>query len=479
MGLNLAIIIGIKDYDTQQQLVACKKDADNMNALLLATGKYDDILLINGDRADSFELKDKLPVYINKYVGKQIDEILLYYSGHGGILDDEFIYIPSDYNPSKPNMTSYKNSEVDHQLRRLNPSLTVKVIDACHCGEHYVKDVDPYEKSIHSTKNEFHNCYFFFSSHDFQTSGTDDIMGYFTRSWFEAILSCKKSPIKYREIVDFIADKFQSNKRQKPYFVTQGTTLEEFCPKTQKITDTLTDIINGRVTSSVSSKDDADKPLLAAIKNEAVNYRTDEQICILLQDLKSELTTYTLNEDLSAIMDMRIEFAEGTSSFIKDNEVGEWLKNNRSGSYKATSKRSPIIEAIPQIRSIIDQKPIEQLFNSYPSLPRYYVSGFSVDIQLPYNVIKVNYISKFPNVDSYVGSISFIPSATDLRFFYCLSKNNGNFSTSSQALATLSCLYKDDKAVQEGLKKISDKFQQDILSDLNARFLDPSTGGEG
>ena len=85
MGLNLAIVIGIKDYDTQKQLKACQKDAINMNALLSATSKYDDILLINSDRVESIELKDKLPLFVQKYEGQKVDEIFLYYSGHATI----------------------------------------------------------------------------------------------------------------------------------------------------------------------------------------------------------------------------------------------------------------------------------------------------------------------------------------------------------------------------------------------------------
>lgn len=479
MGLNIAIVIGIETYDTQTKLEACKKDAINMVALLNAMGKYDEILIINDDRVESADLKDKIPQFIQKYEGKEVDEVFMYYSGHGGLLNDEFIYVPTDYDTSKPNSTSYKNSEVDNQLRRLNPKLAVKVIDACHCGEHYVKDVDPYEKSIHSTKGSFHNCYFFFSSHDFQASETDTIMGYFTRAWFEAIVNAKRSPVKYRELTDYIADKFQSNKKQIPFFVTQGTSLEEFCNKTPQVEQALNDIMSGKATSAAGVKEGTSTPLLEAIKADAANYRSDEQIVSLLQEIQQQITSFELQEELSSILSLEFRFLEGLSGFNKKSEVGEWLKKNGKNHYKATYEQSQMVEAKALFSPLGEQKTLEEMYGLFPNFPKYYVSGFSVGIELPYNVIKLDYKSNFPNVGSYVGTITFIPSRTELRFFYYLTRDNDTRSTRYQSLtplATISCLYKNEGEVLNGVKQITENFQRDILADLNSQFLDPSTG---
>ena len=481
MGLNLAIVIGIKDYDTQKQLKACQKDATNMNALLSATSKYDDILLINSDRVESIELKDKLPLFVQKYEGQKVDEIFLYYSGHGTIYNDEFVYVPTDYDGSKPNSTTYKNSEVDDLLRRLDPVLTVKVIDACHCGEHYVKDIDPYEKSIHATKGKFHNCYFFFSSHDYQTSVTDEVMGYFTRAWFETIESSKRAQVKYREFLDYIADKFQTNKKQIPYFVTQCTSLEEFCNKTPEVEKAIKDILSGKVTTASGIKENAASPLLEAIKADASNYRSDEQIHSLLEELQQQVSQFELNQDLKHILILNIEFIEGLSAFNKKSEVGEWLKKNAKSTYKATYEQTKMVEAKALFQPLTDYDPLDHVFSAIPEFPKYYVSGFSLDIVLPYNVIKLIFKSEYPNVCNYEGLITFVPSKTDLRFFYYLAKDSGTttarFKPISQ-LATIPCLYKNDGEILDALKKIIGKFQQDILADLNTQFLDSSTGSQ-
>lgn len=479
MGLNLAIIIGIKDYDTQQQLVASQKDARNMNTLLKATSKYDDILLLDSDRIECDTLKNDIPSFISKYEGKDIDEVFLYYSGHGGLLGEEFIYIPSDYDTSKPNLTSYKNSEVDDLLRRLTPKLAVKVIDACQSGEHYVKDVDQYEKSLHSTKGRFQNCYFMFSSHDYQSSVTDLNMGFFTRAWFDAIDYCKSSPVKYRQITDYIADSFRTNKSQIPYFVTQGTSLEEFCPKTTDVINAINSILTGK-SATTGTKTNMVSPLVAAIKADADNYRTDDQICKILDGLKPQIESINLKGDLTSVFKMQFSFIEGLSDFRHKSEVGEWLKKKGKNTYKASYEQKEMLEPNGLFQQLGEQKPIEQLFGYLPSFPNYYVSGFSVNIQLPYNVIKIDFISEFPNVGNYSGIITFVPSPTDVRFFYYLTRSNVTSPIRNQtlaSLATISCLYKSENEVVNGMGKILAKFQDTILEDLNAQFLDASTGG--
>lgn len=479
MGLNLAIIIGIKDYDKQQQLVACQKDARNMNTLLKATSKYDDILLLDSDRIECDTLKNEIPSFVSKYEGKDIDEVFLYYSGHGGLYGEEFIYIPSDYDSSKPNLTSYKNSEVDDLLRRLSPKLAVKVIDACQSGEHYVKDVDQYEKSLHSTKGRFQNCYFMFSSHDYQSSETDMDMGFFTRAWFDAINYCKNTNVKYRHITDFIADSFQTNKSQIPYFVTQGTSLEEFCCKTKEVVDAINNILTGK-SAATDTKANATSPLVAAIQADAENYRTDDQICKILEGLKLQIESISLKGDLASVFKVQFSFINGLNDFRHRSEVGEWLKKKGKNTYKATYEQKEILEPNGLFQPLGEQKPVEQLFKYLPSYPNYYVSGFSVNIQLPYNVIKIDFISEYPNVGNYSGIITFVPSPTDMRFFYYLTRSNGTTPIRNQtlaSLATISCLFKNENNVEDGMGLILTKFQDSIIEDLNTQFLDASTGG--
>ena len=45
--MNIAVVVGISDYEKEQKLPACKGDALLINSLLTATTKYSEILLIH------------------------------------------------------------------------------------------------------------------------------------------------------------------------------------------------------------------------------------------------------------------------------------------------------------------------------------------------------------------------------------------------------------------------------------------------
>jgi hypothetical protein len=134
-------------------LGGCKVDADSIKTLLEATSKYDEILQMEGKvNADVFN--QKLPEFIKKYKSETIGEVFFYYSGHGCVLNDAFAYIASDYDHSKPNATTMSNDDVDRLLKTLNANLVVKIIDACHSGTQYVKDIELMPKYI----NMYNHC---------------------------------------------------------------------------------------------------------------------------------------------------------------------------------------------------------------------------------------------------------------------------------------------------------------------------------
>lgn len=90
--MNLAIIIGISEYDTQSNLPSCKNDANYFFQLLKTSQKYDDILYIT-ENTDSNSIMDALDDYINKHSNSEINEIFLYFSGHGYFNEEEFYFV--------------------------------------------------------------------------------------------------------------------------------------------------------------------------------------------------------------------------------------------------------------------------------------------------------------------------------------------------------------------------------------------------
>ncbi len=85
-------------------------------------------------------MKRELFQFVLRNKGRVLDEALFYFSGHGQSKDEEFYFALSDFEESRRNTTSLKNTELDVFLRALNPKLAVKIVDACNAGVQYIKD---------------------------------------------------------------------------------------------------------------------------------------------------------------------------------------------------------------------------------------------------------------------------------------------------------------------------------------------------
>src|SRR5580704_10319288 len=169
-GNLVAILIGIRKYDTQPELPGCSNDLDAMNTLLTLSGKVDgDNLLLIDDKRRSAEIKNLLADFIERHRTTPTAELLFYFSGHG-TFDDDFRCLLPDYRDDQNNGTTLTNTELDGMLRSLNPTLTVKIIDACQSGVSYVKDADAVKAAIDRSRQGLKDCYFMFSSQQNQSS---------------------------------------------------------------------------------------------------------------------------------------------------------------------------------------------------------------------------------------------------------------------------------------------------------------------
>jgi len=65
----------------------------------------------------------------------------------------------------------------------------------------------------------------------------------FTRSFLLRIESSASENVRYKDIMDFISDDFESNPLQTPVFVTQATFTELFAERTPKLEKAMTDFL--------------------------------------------------------------------------------------------------------------------------------------------------------------------------------------------------------------------------------------------
>ena len=87
--MRLAIVNGVSKYDNFSNLNQCKNDSNIINEIISLSELYDDILLIQKDTV-SGHIFNELDKFVDKYKNKEIEEVLLYFSGHGLMKNDEF-----------------------------------------------------------------------------------------------------------------------------------------------------------------------------------------------------------------------------------------------------------------------------------------------------------------------------------------------------------------------------------------------------
>ncbi len=72
--MNLAILIGVSEYDSQNNLPACKHDVELMQGILDASKKYSNILTIDSNTSTS-QVKLKITEFIKQHQPQPIDEL--------------------------------------------------------------------------------------------------------------------------------------------------------------------------------------------------------------------------------------------------------------------------------------------------------------------------------------------------------------------------------------------------------------------
>ena len=89
--MRLAIVNGVSKYDNFSNLNQCKKDSNIINEIISLSELYDDILLIQKDTVSDHIVNMGIKTVVSsKYKNKEIEEVLLYFSGHGLMKNDEF-----------------------------------------------------------------------------------------------------------------------------------------------------------------------------------------------------------------------------------------------------------------------------------------------------------------------------------------------------------------------------------------------------
>ncbi len=425
--MKVGVLLGVSNYEKLASLPACKSDLILMEELLNRTGDYSDILSISDD-TNSSKVKRRVSEWIENLSGKEVNEVFFYYTGHGIFQDEEFYFCCSDFDKGRFNSTGITNSEIDEWLRTLNANLAVKVIDACQSGIQYVKDSEILflTKLKGNNSKSFKSCYFMFSSQNDQSSYQNDKLSFFTKAFVKAIKEHQEERIRYRDIIDYISDYFVSDGSQKPHFVMDANSTEEFCFINEDLRQFLnTNSLLNEIIESIEVTETPSLSLKEIVVSDASKFCNEEEVVEVLEELKEKITDFKYSKEYTDLYESKITFEKGTlndddynDSLPNVKQIGEWLSKNVHEYFAEQTYKEESYTV--RLRDYgIGSLSFSREPSSYTETrTKKVISGIEITAKLPFNTIKIIAEPKFLNLLPFECVVVFVLSKKEVRFFY-------------------------------------------------------------
>jgi len=422
MGLNLAIVLGITNYqDTANHLPACKNDIEAINKTLISSGRFSNIHIIPSE--DGKNTKAYLAELVEKYKSEDIDELFFYFTGHGDFKNDEFRYLLRDYSTQKPAQTSISNSELDTYLRNLAPSLVIKVVDACHSGMPYIKDGTSFSDYMKAeTESHFSKCYFLFSSQSDQQSWATSKISSFTKIFVESVSNSSTDTIRYKDIIDYISDSFQSDIKQHPLFVVQGNFTEIFgifeATSRKELHDWLLSCVNPNTQTASPVK----ASLAELAKSASRNYVSMETAIDAVSKLKLEIENTLPPPRIIELFNTDKIFFTTFGKIPKKPLLGKWLTKEGEGYFASPTYSTQSYEVDSPLSGISGMfGGLNSATNKKITKTREVISGIQTSIKdLPFCSALITFNPTLPNLTKYGAWITFFISKQSIQTFTCL-----------------------------------------------------------
>ncbi len=484
--MKVALILGQSDYQSVNKLPSCKNDLLYVAKIIEGTKNFDRHLVVDDSTATASAAKDKIIQFIENCKGEEIDELLLYFTGHGDFDGKEFYYIWGDYTQSKKRQTSLQNIEIDALLRQLNPKLVIKIIDACNSGVSYIKDSDVIEKYLSSSEQSFQKCYFLFSSQNDQYSLADINMSYFTNTFLQSLNQEIGKKIRYKDIIDYISDSFEQSGKQTPFFVTQADFTDVFCSindEIKKILQNIKSVGSGDAASGSPAK----QTLLDLVKQDAKKYVSFKIVLNCLDKILNTLKNTNVIPELSDCYTQKTQMLDSYEAVPKIDNIATWLQKNKSGIYadvnytdEVYQERVPknILSGFSFVAAYGKDKDDDDFYKTVTKT-RSIAKSFNLTVDLPYKVLVLTFYASVPNLTNYSFIILPLISRTKLVIFFTkvnyvrTSWDDQKIDNNSAKWSYLAVEYVVEDIGNRVESMIRDKFQNAIKEDLMQRFTPP------
>lgn len=318
----------------------CEKDLQLMMSIISGSGKYDDFLILN-ESPKSVTAKDKISEFIREYQNQEIDEVFMYYTGHGARHGNDFLYLFSDFDSSKIEQTSLRNSEFDSMLKSLQPKLTVKVVDACQAGTEYIKSRDDLEIIFkESSENSFNKTYFFFSSSNSESSIALQDYSVFTKSFALSLLDFEGQDIRYRDVMAYISDDQSVKKHQTPLFIQQADNTEIFCSVKPDLAKILKSSIlvktnlpppnesNSETSSELTDERSEDQKLIDIIREKSKKYCSEDEAQVSLALLVDKIASHDWQSSINDLYSSQVDAHQYVIKLNSNRNIAKWIEES-------------------------------------------------------------------------------------------------------------------------------------------------------
>ena len=487
--MNIAILMAQSEYRSAPKLPACKNDLQLMKLVVESSKKYDDILILDDSVGRAYDANEQIIQFVEKYKGgDQIDEVLLYFSGHGNFENNEFYYVWDDYEKTRKRQTCLGNTEIDGFLRSLNAKLTVKIIDACNSGVPYLKGDSGFDKFLSISKDAFQKCYFLFSSQNDETSGADFQISLFTKSILNSLKNFDEGKcVRYRDVMNYVTDEFEKNGVQTPFFVTQCDNTDVFLEINAEIKSVLGSELLRDSSDTLTELGSSDVPatLLDLVRKDAGKYVPFEDVNKHLEHFRKMLSAEELNPVLKDLYAIEVDEIANLNDVPQIKGVASWIQTKNKDTYTRLHFISvPYEEKVP--KNPFALRIHSSLFGSeedYKTVTKYRkeIDSFSNTLEMPYTSLNVVFKGLLPNLMNVSLCVVPVLSRTSVCFF--ISKIDYKRSGwDDQVMDPFSAKWEckevpyEQVAIDEVEQNAFHKVEQYVIDLLNSKF--PVKGNE-
>jgi tetratricopeptide (TPR) repeat protein/uncharacterized caspase-like protein len=137
---SYALVIGIAKYknlSAQQQLQYSERDAEAIYSILISPegGNFraENVRTLTGAKATLVAIRRELEEWLPS-VAKENDRVLVYFAGHGFVVQGQAYLAPYDIEPARISQTAYPMATLGSVFGKIRAKWKVLLTDSCHSG---------------------------------------------------------------------------------------------------------------------------------------------------------------------------------------------------------------------------------------------------------------------------------------------------------------------------------------------------------